>query len=200
MACMAGPYWEGYRSSAQPFARWAHSDRLRVPVADGCVPYRVIDRTCSRAGSFVVPFSVSSGRRGSPSGCDSSDVREFVRVDDPAVRGDPAGELHGRRLAVITAPAAFSRAMMGAFCSRAARGGAPATAPSSVPRHLEDVLRADLDSVRRAAVGPGSQLGVRAVGGGERVLVWPGEVAADAVVEPVDGGQRDLGQGAAGGG
>src|ERR1700754_3507888 len=88
MACMAGPYWEGYRSSAQPFARWAHSDRLRVPVADGCVPYRVIDRTCSRAGSFVVPFSVSSGRRGSPSGCDSSDVREFVRVDDSAVRGD----------------------------------------------------------------------------------------------------------------
>jgi hypothetical protein len=37
--------------------------------------------------------------------------------------------------------------------------------------HLEDVLDADRDWVRWAAVGPGSRLGVVAVGGGERVLV-----------------------------
>src|SRR4051794_9388196 len=70
-------------------------DRLRVPGADGCMPYRVVDRTCSRTCSFVVPFSVSAGRRGSPSECDSSDVRKFVRIDDPAVRADQtACDLH----------------------------------------------------------------------------------------------------------
>jgi len=46
-----------------------------------------------REHPFVVSFS--SGRRGSPCGCDSSEMRKFVRVEDPAVSGDqPVSDLH----------------------------------------------------------------------------------------------------------
>jgi hypothetical protein len=52
------------------------------------MPFRMIDLTCSRY-SFVTRFAFSSGRRGGPSGCDSSDAHKFVGINDPAVRGDP---------------------------------------------------------------------------------------------------------------
>jgi SAM-dependent methyltransferase len=51
------------------------------------MPFCMIDLTCSRV-FLRRPFAFSSGRRGSPSGCDSSDAHEFFGIDDPAVRGD----------------------------------------------------------------------------------------------------------------
>src|SRR6185437_6737350 len=67
--------------------RTAGSSAGLIAAAGGFMPFCMIDPTCSRV-FLRRPYGFSSGRRGSPCGCDSSDAHEFAGIDDPAVRGD----------------------------------------------------------------------------------------------------------------
>src|SRR5882757_6213601 len=67
--------------------RTARSRAWLTAAAGESMPFYMIDLTGSRI-FLCRPFAFSSGRRGNPSGCDNSDARELVGIEDPAVRGD----------------------------------------------------------------------------------------------------------------